>query len=104
MRAKLLFLLFFCAVSVFAQEVERPTITVKNLPPEPIAPCKSSPLSGYLQMPDGRTKLSEKEVGHAVLGALKIGYTVTVYPTTNRGVFVNYECSSVGSVNASERP
>jgi hypothetical protein len=81
------------ALAAVGQGIAKPTIgNITTLPSEPVQPgsCTSS-TAGYLEKA-GRTKLTDSEIGHAVSAALKDGYVVTLYPQTNQGLFVNYEC------------
>jgi hypothetical protein len=87
-------ILILSAWSVIAQEITKPTIgNITVVPSEPIAPgtCTSSS-AGYLEESGGRTKLTDREIGQTISAALKGGYVVTVYPPTERGIFVFYEC------------
>jgi hypothetical protein len=65
--------------------VRRVSAMPKDLPAK--RACTFSTL-GYLES-EGRTKLTDEEVGRYVATALRDGYVVTLYPTTERGLFVN---------------
>src|ERR1700685_140854 len=92
-KAVVLFGFSLFVLGATGQEVTKPGIrNITTLPSESSAPgnCDSS-TAGYLEI-KGRTKLTEREIWRAVSDALKKGYVVTVYPQTERGTFVNYEC------------
>jgi hypothetical protein len=96
MRIKLACGAFFVlsTVVMLGQELERPRISkITMLPSEPVhvsGNCMAS-RSGYLEI-NGRTKLTQAEIGKFVDSSLKDGYVLTVYPETKRGIFVNMEC------------
>jgi hypothetical protein len=55
-----------------------------------VGTCRSAS-SGYLEV-NGRTELSDVEMGQYVNAALRAGEVLTLYQTTTRGVFANSEC------------
>ncbi len=80
-------------VLLYGQKFQKPRIAgALTLPSEPIprGACTASK-AGYLEK-DGKTMLTERELGHAILGAIRGGYVVTIYPETKRGIFVRYDC------------
>jgi len=95
---RLLFIFVLCLVSslICGQSPQNPSITeMKVTPPEsiPAGICTSSP-SGYLENDKTHsTILSDKELGHYVNLKLREGYTITLYPRTKSGVFVDLNCN-----------
>lgn len=86
------------ATATMAIPQERPTITVKELPPEaiPAGTCTES-LSGYLGVEkNGKTTstYTPKQIGDYVAKRLSQGYSVTLYPQPNGRVFAIATCQS----------
>jgi hypothetical protein len=74
----------------------KPRVKVQIVPSEPILPtgdCKSS-TGGYLSQ-DGRTVLTDSEIGKFVSENLHHGYVLTMYPETKNGVFVVADCTNM---------
>src|ERR1700675_1550116 len=98
MRAKLVFFAFLTlsAITLLGQESNRPRISnITVLPSEPVSSsgnCTAS-RSGYLEK-NGRTKMTQAEVGKFVNSGLHEGYVLTNYPESKRGLFVNLECTN----------
>jgi hypothetical protein len=90
-------LMFFNVVA--GQESQKNDIKISTVPSDPIptGTCDSS-MAGYLEK-DGRTKLTDAEIGHAVSEATSKGYVVTIYPEVKRGTFVTYECPARSDKN-----
>jgi hypothetical protein len=85
--------LMLAAITVSGQEFEKPRIAkIITVPSEPVLPgnCDSS-TAGYLEI-EGRTTLTEVEIGRTISSYLKDGYILTVYPPTKSGTFINLEC------------
>lgn len=95
-RTMVLLGLSLFAFGAHGQEGMKPGVGgITVSPSEPVVPtgtCKSS-TSGYLEK-NGRSNLSDKVVGEFLVGYLRGGYIVTVYPATKRGVFVDLECTN----------
>jgi hypothetical protein len=75
------------------QETKPQITTVTMLPSEqPLVPatCKAS-WYGYLEK-NGR-KMTEAEIAKWVTSSLRDGYTLTLYPESQRGMFVSMECA-----------
>ena len=94
---RFLFATLLGAVSLFAQQTDKPRIsTLTVVPSEPIQPtgnCKSN-TGGYLNK-DGRTALTNSEIGQFVSDKLHDGYILTVYPATKNGIFVSAGCTNL---------
>jgi hypothetical protein len=87
-------ILAFTVFALSGQEANPPhKVSMIGMPSEPVVPgaCKSS-TAGYLEK-DGRTELSEAEIGHYVVSKLRNGYILTIYPQTQRGIFVDLDCT-----------
>ena len=85
--------LALATISLFAQD--KPKVTIKALPSEPIATgnCTFS-TSGYLEENGKTADFTDAEFGHMILPALRQGNVVTIYPPTKRGIFASAECHS----------
>jgi hypothetical protein len=77
------------------QDANRPKIKIAGVPSEPIpaGTCTSSTF-GYLELNGKRGDFTNEEFGSMILPALRQGYTLTIYPPTKRGTFVNQDCNS----------
>jgi hypothetical protein len=88
------------AAVLIAQQPTKPQVSVHIAPSEPIRPtgdCNSN-TAGYLNE-DGRTALTNSEVGKFVSESLGHGYILTMYPAeSNNGVFVSAECTKLMSL------
>ena len=85
-------------LSVVGQEQNKPLITsIKTLPSDPIPQgpwsCKDGS-AGYLEEKGGRIDLTDMEIGDTIGSYLRSGYTVTIYPKTAHGIFVDLDCNS----------
>lgn len=95
MQAKVLILAALCGAMCFAQTNQKPAInSVTGVPSEPfiaLGNCSAS-WSGYLVGKHGKTKITQAEMGKFIQSSLREGYTLTIYPETKSGIFVNMEC------------
>jgi hypothetical protein len=82
-------------VLLFAQQPQKPSISISVVPSDPIPPgtCTSSTF-GYVELSGRRTGFTDEEFGKAIQSALRQGYVLTIYPPTKRGIFINQECHS----------
>ena len=80
-------------VFLFAQQPQKPSISVSGAPNEPVQPgtCTSSTF-GYLELSGKRAGFTDEEFGKAIQSALRQGYVLTIYPPTKSGIFLNQEC------------
>jgi hypothetical protein len=91
------FLAITLAIPLFAggQQASKPQIgKIVGIPSDfgPSGNCTSS-TQGYLTIPkNGRTKLTDAEIGKAIRSDIQNGYVVTTYPETANGIFVDMEC------------
>jgi hypothetical protein len=100
--ASLLLASLIGAAILLGQQSTRPRVSVRIAPSEPVRPrgdCKSN-TAGYLNK-DGRTALTNSEIGKFVSENLAHGYVLTMYPAeTNNGIFVSAACTNVMSSSA----
>jgi hypothetical protein len=85
------------AVLPIAGQNSKPAIvSIKTLPsiavPNGPWACTAGS-AGYLEV-NGRTKLTDSEIGKIVSQSLRDGYTLTLYPQTKLGIFVDAECNA----------
>jgi hypothetical protein len=88
-----------CALMLTAQDsnLPYPTVTVSELPPEPIptGTCRKS-YSGYLEIPArGKVKdtnFTSQQVGDYVKKRLSEGYSLALYPQASGRLFVVETC------------
>lgn len=91
-------LLALCALA-FSQEFRKPTITVKELPPEafPAGSCTEG-MSGDLgiESANGKeeTRLTDAQIGEYVRARLSSGYSVSIYPQISGKMFAIADCVS----------
>lgn len=94
------------ALTLSAQEPAKPTIAdiaaVSHDEPLAKSACTSSS-SGYLEK-DGRTKLTEAELGHFISSSLRDGYTLTLYPESKNGIFADMRCSPAKKAISPQHP
>lgn len=83
---------------LFAQNANKPIVTMNPHPSEPIATgdCKNSSV-GYLYLNGKSTDFTDEEFGKMIMPALRQGYVITIYPQTKRGIFVYQECHNTDS-------
>jgi len=90
-------IVFAVVIAAVAFGQAKPTVTVKEIPPEaiPAGTCTES-RSGYLGIVDKdkkeRTKLTDQEIGQYMSKRLAEGYSVTLYPQASGKVFVIATC------------
>jgi hypothetical protein len=84
-------------VAALAQTDNRPTVSIKELPPEaiPVGACTES-TAGFLGVVETsgkeRTQLSAEEIGKYVSKRLSEGYSIALYPQTSGRIFVTADC------------
>jgi hypothetical protein len=104
MQAKIARLMAFAVIfggSLFAQSSQQlpSTVTVTELPPEPIpaGTCKNS-YSGYLELSEhGKPKkinFTSQQIGDYVKKRLGEGYSLSLYPQASGRLFVIEDCET----------
>ena len=89
-----------------AQESAKPTLAdiVGVSHDDPLAkPVCGSSTSGYVEK-DGRTKLTEAELGRFIRSSLRDGYTLTLYPESKNGIFADMRCPSAKKAISPQHP
>ena len=101
--ASALLVLTLLVIHLSAQQQGKPNIRVTILPSVPIpkGPCTTSYI-GYMEK-DGRTNLTNEEIGSIVSENLKLGYVVILYPKTSRGIFMDIECNAAAEPKISAK-
>jgi hypothetical protein len=95
MQRKRIFLLTLIAGTILGQQWQAPTVKsvtvgVRRDPPLRTPSCKTSTY-GYLHINE-RTKLTSEEISQYIVAAIEDGATVTVYPESKSGIFVDVNC------------